>query len=401
MRDIVCTGCSLLCDDVEVGTEKKEVTSLGLCRLGHAHTSFMMSHTEDRGIIRKDSAEKRVALNEALDYAAEILASSEKTVVFGGTASATEAIKESREIAEVLEAQFETLTGLGLQQSLIHTDNLGIDLEHVRNFGELIIYWGSNPTESLHRHPSRFAVLPSGEKIPEGVESRTIGVVDVRESETMKMANHRFIIPPGGDSELLEVLATEITGSSSITEAVQGIPAVEILGLVRAFKKADCTIIFYGSGVVNSGHFEKNMSGMKNLINSLRTAGKEAYALPLYPNPNVMGAVEESNSTNLNAITKVQHDCTLIIGDDVLAETPGYIAKKLRKSRIVYIGSPGGLSDRFAEVSIHVANPIVSGEGSMMRIDKKRFEFPKATDRSHHSTEQVLKDLGEKIEKLK
>ncbi|UCH03640.1 MAG: formylmethanofuran dehydrogenase subunit B, partial [Candidatus Thorarchaeota archaeon] len=183
MDEIVCTGCSLLCDDAVAEEKKGEVKSLGLCRLGHAYLESAAKHTEVSATVNDGKNQTDVSLDEALEKAAEVLTSGERCLLLGWSHSTDETVREGLALAASLHAFFDTDASIGLAQALsheIHSMKLDIDLEYVRNNGEFVIYWGSDPTESSHRHSSRFAVLPRGDKIPEGIESRTIGVVDVR-----------------------------------------------------------------------------------------------------------------------------------------------------------------------------------------------------------------------------
>ncbi|MHA1290856.1 MAG: hypothetical protein ACTSPB_26015, partial [Candidatus Thorarchaeota archaeon] len=285
MENIVCNGCSLLCDDVSAEVSGKTVNSLGLCKLGHAHLETAIKH-------KVGSTEKY------LEKAADILTGAENVLLYGWTTSSNEAIKEGLDLAATLNGQFASSVDMGSMNAMthsIHSQGLDIDLEYVRNNGEFIIYWGADPSESLHRHPSRFAVLPRGEKIPEGIESRTIGVVDVRPTETMKMANHRLILPAGSDAELLNIVKSELEGKSSIKETVLGIPGSELVGFVSGLQKSDCTVIFYGSGVINSGNHDANLTGIAKLVEVLRSTGKEAYALPMFVQPNTMGVIKATH----------------------------------------------------------------------------------------------------------
>ncbi|MFX1415528.1 MAG: hypothetical protein ACFFC0_01900, partial [Promethearchaeota archaeon] len=302
-------------------------------------------------------------------------------------------VREGMGLATTLHAFFDTDASIGLAQALsheMHSMSLEIDLEYVRNNGEFVIYWGSDPTESNHRHSSRFAVLPRGDKIPEGIESRTIGVVDVRETETMKMANHRIIIPPGSDAELLEALTGEVSGTSSITGPVAGVPPTELLGLVRNLQKSDCTVLFYGSGIQNSKKARENLSGLLALVKAIRTTGKEAYALPMGHDTNIVGAIKtifdtsgtpssidyvsgeaqgSPDSMALQRLVAGEFDAALVVGSDSLAEIPGPAARALANTNLVYIGSPGGLTSRKAAVSIFTCDEMITGSGRMHRID--------------------------------
>jgi len=340
-----------------------------------------------------------------LEKAANILANAKSLLLYGWTYATNEAVKEGLELAATLRGHFGSSTELGPLQVMshgLHMKGFDIDLEYVRNNGEFIIYWGSDPSESLHRHPSRFAVLPRGKKIPQGIESRTIGVVDVRQTETMKMANHRLIIPIGSDAELLDTIISELEGKSAIKSKVLGIPASELIGFVKGLQKADCIIVFYGGGVINSGNHDANLSGIAKLIATLRTAGKDAHALPMFVQSNTMGVIQrvqerKIGTDSLQKLTAGEFDTTLVVGDDVLTKLPGLAAKALAKTQIVYVGPPGGLTDERATVSIHTGDTIISGSGSMTRVDMNKIEFTKwkaCTD------DKTLSDVLQKLHVL-
>ena len=391
MEDIVCNGCSLLCDDVVAEIDNGEVRSLGLCLLGFTHLDVALKHQESNSV------------DDKLEKAADLLASAENPLVFGWSNASNEAIKEGLALAETLGGHFDSVANLGVVQAMthsIHSLKLDADLEYVRNNGEFIIYWGSDPAESVHRHPSRFAVLPRGEKTPEGVESRRIGVVDIRETETMKMANHRMIIPIGSDLEFLEAVTSELEGKSSITSSVLGIPAAEVIGFVSGFKKSDCTVIFYGSGILNSGNALEKLTALSRLVQAVRKSGKEAYALPMYPETNLMGVVNVADEipSSLQKIVANEFTTALIVGDDPLSSLPGPAAKALAKAKLVYIGPPGGLADKKATVSIHTTDMIIQGSESMSRLDQVKIEFkPWRGVRKSETTSEILKKLHQLV----
>lgn len=397
MEDIVCNGCSLLCDDVSAEVSGKSVSSLGLCRLGHAHLETAVTH-------KVGSTEKK------LEKAADILVNAESLLLYGWTRASDEAIKEGLGLASTLNGHFASSADMGPMQAMshsIHSQGLDINLEYVRNNGEFIIYWGSDPSESLHRHPSRFAVLPRGEKIPEGIESRTIGVVDVRQTETMKMANHRLILPAGSDAEFLDTIISELEGKSSIKGTVLGIPGSELVGFVRGLQKSDCTIIFYGSGVINSGNQDANLTRIAKLVEVLRSTGKEAYALPMFVQSNTMGVIKalleaKAEANSLQRMISGEFDTTLVVGDDVLANLPGSAAKALAKTQIVYVGPPGGMTDKRAAVSVHTVDTMAAGSGTMTRVDMNEIEFKKwKTSKDEGTISDVLLKLHKLVRKKK
>ncbi len=395
MEDIVCSGCSLLCDDVTAEVSGKSVSSLGLCKLGHTHLEKVV-------MLKSESIEKK------LEKVVDILLNAQNLLLYGWTHTTNEEVQEGLKLAAMLNGHFGSSANLGPWQAMqhsIHSGGLGIDLEYVRNNGEFIIYWGSDPSESLHRHSSRFAVLPRGQKIPEGVESRTIGVVDVRKTETMKIANHRLIIPVGADAELLDVIISELEGKSVVKDKVLGISGSELIGFVNGLRKSDCTVIFYGGGVINSGKYDANLTGISKLIEAIRKTGKEAYALPMFIEPNTMGiikAIPQEENNTIQRVVSGEFDVVLVVGDDVLANLPNIAAKALARTQIVYVGLPGGFTDNKAKVSIHTNDSMTAGLGTMIRVDMNEISFKKWKAGKENSTiHEVLLKMQETIREKK
>jgi formylmethanofuran dehydrogenase subunit B len=399
MEDIVCNRCSLLCDDVQAEIGGKEVKSLGLCRLGHTHLERVARTPRIEAISREGGKENNLDFDEALAKAAEMLISAKHPLLYGWARCTNETISEGLSLAKTLKAVFDSSTSMGLSQSMshnLHNMKLETDLEAVHNKGEFILYWGSNPVESSHRHASRFTVFPRGEKVPQGVESRVIGVIDVRETETMKMANHRIIIPHGKDSELARALIDDLTGKTPLKKTIVGLTAITMVSLSQALRKSDFTILFYGSGLVNSGTTMENLSALAELVQTLRNLGKNAYAMPMWHETNGLGVIKllsrhaekpasldfasgkpvsTGMDTNLQKLAKREYDVALVVGSDALSFLPGRAAKGLANMKSIYIGSPGGLMDHEAHLSLRVTDDIMTGSGTLTRVDMKDFQL--------------------------
>ncbi|MFX1603106.1 MAG: hypothetical protein ACFFCK_06430, partial [Promethearchaeota archaeon] len=83
MDEIVCTGCSLLCDDAVAEGKKGEVKSLGLCRLGHVYLESAAKHTEATAITKDGKNQIEVSVDKVLEKAAELLTSGERCLLLG------------------------------------------------------------------------------------------------------------------------------------------------------------------------------------------------------------------------------------------------------------------------------------------------------------------------------
>jgi formylmethanofuran dehydrogenase subunit B len=174
----------------------------------------------------------------------------------------------------------------------------------------------------------------------------------------------------------LDAVTADFEGTSSITSPVLGIPAAEVVGFVNGFKKADCSVIFYGSGIMNAGNTDAKLSALSRLVASIRKSGKEAYALPMFTETNLMGASKHTKSSGMfQKIIEKEYDTVLVVGNDPLATLPGVAAQVLDSMSIVYIGPPGGLTDKRADVSIHTSDMIVQGSESMTRLDQVEVKF--------------------------
>jgi formylmethanofuran dehydrogenase subunit B len=96
------------------------------------------------------------------------------------------------------------------------------------------------------------------------------------------------------------------------------------------------------------------------------------------------------------------YDIILVVGEDILASLPGPAAKALAKMQIVYLGPPGGLTDKKATVSLHTEDTITSGYGTMTRVDMKEVEFKKWKATKEAGTiSEALQKLHELISKKK
>jgi formylmethanofuran dehydrogenase subunit B len=388
-----------ICDDVQVEIAKKDFKSRGLCKLGHTHLERSVQMPQAEAVRRDRGKEVKLSLEEALEKAATMLVAAKKPLLYGWSHCTNETIREGLSLASTLKAVFDSNASMGLGQAMssnLHEMKLDIDLEAVQNQGEFIIYWGSNPIESSHRHASRFTVFPRGDNIPQGVESRVIGVVDVRETETMKMANHRVIIPIGRDTELMRALISDLNGEPYANLSKLNLSSSALVGLTQALRKSDFTVIFYGNGILNSGKAKENLLSLAELITTLRGLGKKTYAMPMWHEPNDMGVVKSTgesaaaatsldfssrvpNSTNnpltLQSLSKNEYDLALVVGSDALITLPGDAARGLAATKVIYIGPQSGLTEKRAVLSIRVVDDSVLGIGELTRSDMKDIQL--------------------------
>jgi len=364
-------------------------------------------------------------LEEALDQAAQILSESSRPLLYGWSSSPDQVVKLGLQLARTLKGVFDSTASLEYGQLLsmgLEGGEAGrVSLEEVRNRCDHIIYWGANPAESHHRHASRFAVFPRGEGVPEGRESRIVTVIDVRQTETMRIANHRLVIsPPEAEPQLLQALIKELEGASAPPGEVAGVPALEFLGLVKDLRNARYVAIFYGSGLTHTPHAGQVLPLLAQLVKTLNSDNRKCIALPLASHCNTIGTIKacleetghpyaadfssnppSQHPSTLKGLTEGQFDAALVVGVDAISLLPGPAARALSKLPIVALSPVPTLTTSRATVTIPTAFTGTEAGGTLHRLDGDRITLqpfhqpPKDTP----TEEQILAKLLQRITK--
>ncbi len=82
VKDAVCPFCGCLCDDIEVEVEGNRVVAVtNACELGM--TKFMGEKRLKNPILRVENEWKDITYDEAIRYAADMLLSAERPLLYG------------------------------------------------------------------------------------------------------------------------------------------------------------------------------------------------------------------------------------------------------------------------------------------------------------------------------
>src|ERR671932_464189 len=85
-------------------------------------------------------------------------------------------------------------------------------LGEVKNRADLIIYWGGNPAECHPRHFTKYTLTQKGKFVPNGRKGRTMVLVDIRETPSVRASDLFLQIRPGKDFEVVTALRALIKG---------------------------------------------------------------------------------------------------------------------------------------------------------------------------------------------
>ena len=227
IEDVPCTFCGCLCDDIVLEVEAGKITSMkNGCTISK---SRFLNHHDNRmeyPTVLKDGKQTQVDMDTAIAKAVEIISSAKRVLVYGLSSTENDAHREAYKIAELAGGVVDNTSSvchgptiLGVQES----GEAAASLAEVRHRSDLVIYWGSNPTQAHPRHVDRFIRVP-GEYVKDPKAGRQIWVVDVRQSESKRIADKFIQFNPGSDLEILSALRALVRGHRVAGSEIGGIP---------------------------------------------------------------------------------------------------------------------------------------------------------------------------------
>lgn len=404
----VCTGCSLLCEDIELALKTGAISQAkNLCRKGHGH--FQALFTE-RTTPKIDGQE--VSLEQAIKKAADILRNAKRPLLYGWSNSTLAAQRVGIDLAKKLGATIDDTSSFceGMLMEGVLAEKLPTcTLDDVRNFADTSVFWGADPSNSHPRLLSRFAYYPRGEKHQKSYEEeRACIVVDVRKSATSKLCSNYFRVPPGGDADFI----------ASVIEVLDGkIPKYgdkkRMIELGTILRKTEFGVIFPGLGLVYSlkdkiGLLETLVSKLNEIttfkvIPMVEHYNTRGFNQLLLDDTGFINSVSFKNGQathgpeNSIVATSKSCDAALVIGTDPLSSLPFGIAKALASVPLVAIDPRRSLTTDAANVVIPSAMYGLEAGGSAIRMDGVRIEFEPIAKSELLSDEQILIRIKEEI----
>ena len=404
-----CTGCSLLCEDIELVLKTGAISEAkNLCRKGQGNFQALFTERTKPMIDGKE-----VTLDQAIAKAAEILKNARTPLLYGWSNSTLEAqtvgINLSKKIVATIDDTSSFCEGL-LMERILNGKIPTCTLDDVRNFADTSIFWGSDPSNSHPRHLSRFSYYPRGEKRQKSYEEeRTCMVVDVRKSATAHLcSNYYFRVPPEGDAEFLESILTVLDGKIPKTGDKK-----RLIELGTILKKTEFGVIFPGQGMIYS--LQDKMDLFEELVARLNeiTTFKVIPMVGHYNmrgfNQLMLGQTGFINSVSFQdgkathgpeqsvAVAAKSSDAALIIGSDPLSALPFGTARALAHIPLIAIDPRRSLTTDAAQVVIPSAMSGLEAGGTALRMDGTRISFEPITQSERLSDEQILTRIMEAI----
>lgn len=398
---VTCTGCALLCDDIEVLTENDRLKEArNACRRGAARIKGCVNR------LRPSINQTPADIDSSIKKAAEILSNASSPMLFGWSNSTCEAqikgIHLARKLKAVIDDTSSFCQGMLIEKVLLKKFRT-CSLEDIRNKADVLVYWGSDAQDSEPRHLSRFSYFPRGEARQRGYEEDRIAIaIDVRESNTAKICKgHFYRIPLKGDREFILALLDALSGK------VPAHDGKRILELASILKKAEFGAIFAGIGLTYS------IKDDPDILVSLADKLPNFYIMPMVGHYNMRGfnenlfkatgfvnrvkfngkAIHDNRHSIVEALREKSIDALLVVGSDPLSSLPRSVIPHLTTIPVICIDPCVTLTSKIATVTIPCAISGVESSGTAVRMDGEIVKLSKIIESDYLSDEEIIAGL--------
>ena len=429
IKDVVCPFCGSLCDDIEVVVDKNEIVEVrNACQLG----AIKIAGNKDgkrlySPLIKRNGKFVEVTYDEAVEKAAEILLNADYPIFYGFGSTEAEAHKESIILAEESGAIWDHCPSVCHGPSVMGIQEIGLagcTLGEIRNRSDVIIYLGCNPMEAHPRHMSRYTTFPRGYFREKGFQERTVVVIDIRYTETAKLANLFLQIEPDGDFEFISALRAMVRGKKLAVDQISGVPMEKMEELVSIMKNAKSGALFFGLGLATTKGKHRNVDAALSLIRDMNEYTK-FYIMPLRGHYNVTGAqnvitwitgypfavsltrgypqYNPGEFSMANVFANHETDAAVIVASDPVGNSPKRVMEHFAQIPVITLDPYETPTTRLSEVVFPVTISGVESEGTAYRMDAVplRLRKVKKPPKGILTDHQVLKKIVKKYKQLK
>ncbi|MBW1980811.1 MAG: hypothetical protein JRJ12_06280 [Deltaproteobacteria bacterium] len=414
-ESVVCPGCACLCDDIDMVVEDNRVTSISnICTWGmskffvgkkfhHRKTRYRLQ----RPVVRGTAGSRETSYRAAARQAAEILARSQRILLYGFSHCSYAA----QEIGVQLAARLHGILAPGdggllyhFGKALLKYHPLLVTFEEIRDQADLAIFWGGNPMHSCPRLVSRYCIFARGRFTERGYEDRQTFTVDFRATEMDSMSNMVVLPESGGDLETLEALRLLLQQEKP--RSYKGRLSA-LSKLVQAAEQASYGVIFCGRGILYSGQAELVFDRLCQIAAALH--GQPSLAIiPMATDFNANGlyqAILRQNgfgtrptiiTTDLLSWDLAGIDAVLAVGGDLwwfLTEEQRHIIRE-HDIPIITIAAFADHTTVRSQISFPCGIVGVEKEGVAYRMDSLPLSLGKVIDSNLPDDHEILADIG-------
>ncbi|ABR55556.1 molybdenum containing formylmethanofuran dehydrogenase, subunit B [Methanococcus vannielii SB] len=432
-KDIICPVCGGACDDIEVvwDEETRDLTVRNACKMGAAKFGEVISHHRIMSPqIRKNGVLVDVSWDEAIEKAAEILANSKRPLLYMGAETSCEAMEVGLHMGEYIGGIVDSCSTVCHGPSLMGVQEAGkpgATAGETMNRADVVIYWGTNPMDSMPRHLSKYALFPKGYFVEKGRLGRTVITVDPRRTATAKASDIHVQLKPNSDYEMFSALLMAVRGKMPhpSVEKVTGVPVETILQAAEIIKNSKFTSIYGGLGLPASDGRHRNIECVLTLVKELQrhtkvtiglirghcnVAGFNVLASYLYGFPFGLDFARgyprynPGEYTANDVLREKEVDAALIMASDVGAHYPQESVSHLKDIPVITLDIAPCPSTSVADVVLPGVLDALECDGTFYRFDEIPIYFKPFTKSPFtftQSNEDTLKQLFKRVKELR
>ena len=423
--DVVCTFCGCLCDDISVVVENNSIISVDNgCTVCNAK---LLGKNRLKSPVKKiDGKWEAITYDEAIQYTVDMLLDADRPLMYGWSGTHGEAQCIGVHMTELLGGIIDSTTSVCHGPSILAIQEVGhpgCTLGQVKNRADVIIYWGCNPIEAHPRHMSRYTTYSDGFFLDNSFRNRTVIVVDVRETETSKIADKFVKVKPGGDYAVLSALRAIVRGKGDVVPpSVAGVKKIQLEKIAKICKEARFGAVFFGVGLTMSRGKYKNIRNAIELVDELSRHTKFTISA-MRGHGNVYGSNEvftwmtgypyavdycrgvafynPGETSAIDILAKKECDACLVVASDPGAHFPKACVKHLARIPTVVIDPFPSLTTPVADVQIPVAVTGIDAEGTAYRMDGVPIHVKKVIESDIPTDTDILTRIYEKMQAVK
>lgn len=424
IEDATCTFCGCVCDDINLSVQGHSIVKAErACVLGKAW--FLNHEIEDRPSCLIEG--KPASVQDGVERAAQILVNAKYPITYGLSDTTVESQRVAVSICDWVGGLVDTTTSVCHGPSGMAFQGVGevtASLGEVRNRGDMIMFWGSNPAESHPRHFSKYSLMPKGMFLPNGRKDRTCVIVDVRKTKSAKAADIFLQIKPRKDFEALwtlRALARGIEVDPKLTKQETGIELSVWQDLMDRMKAAKFGVIFFGMGLTMTRGKHANSEALLALTRDMN-AHTRFVCKPNRGHGNVTGAdnvvswrtgypfgvnlargyprFNPGEYTASDVLARGEADAAMIIASDPMANFSQPAREHLKSIPYIALDPKETPTTRHAAVAFNVATYGINVPGTVYRMDDVPIPLRPAFESPHPSDLMVLQSIEKRVREL-
>jgi len=423
---VVCTVCGCSCDHLEVTIEGNKIVKVkNACAMSNGKMMGYMNERITKPIMRKGSTLNGTTYERAIEATAKILAKSRSPLFYGWSLTSNEAIKIGVDLAEETGGFFDNTTSTCHGPTILGVHEIGessCTLGEIRHRADLVVYWGSNPVHAHPLHMSRYTVMSKG-RFRKSRSDRKLIVIDVRKTDTSKLADIFIQLEPNSDYELMSALRAAVRGDEIEQEIVAGVPIDKIEELAEMMINCEFGALFFGLGLTMSAGKSRNIEAALSLVKELNSKTKFVI-MPMRGHFNVNGAnnvttwltgypyavdftqgfprYNPGETSAIDLLARRECDSALIVASDPISNFPYQAAKHLTSIPLMAIDPHITPTTMCSDIILPSAHVGIETTGSTYRMDGVVLETRKLVDppRGVKTDVEILSALLKRVKSL-